>query len=132
MGLRYYPRYFADMLYQLCISVLLYIIIISGCAIGGIEFLSHTYVPIWLFGSILFVLNIPVLSQLLASFTDSGRVSSIIGIFVILIESIMGVVWTSAFYGKDIENRTVNMWFAAIPGMSPIVILSMVNGLIIT
>ena len=87
------------MLYQLVIAVVLYAIIIGGAAIGGIEFITKTFGPIWFFGTLLFILNIPVMSQLLSSFTDSGRASSIISIFVILLEAVLGVVWTSSFYG---------------------------------
>lgn len=68
----------------------------------------------------------------MASFTDSGRTSSIIAIFVILIESIVGIIWTSSFYDSDVTDRTVSMWYSLIPGMSPIACLSMINGLIVT
>lgn len=35
-------------------------------------------------------------------------------------------------YDSDVTDRTVNMWYGAIPGMAPIAILSMINGLIVT
>lgn len=62
MGLHYFPRFFADLVYQLCISMVLFAVIIGGLAIAGMEFITQTYWPIWLLSCLLFVLNIPVLS----------------------------------------------------------------------
>ena len=38
----------------------------------------------------------------------------------------MGISWASGFYDEDITDRTVNMWYAAIPGMGPIVSFVMI------
>ncbi|CAL6080536.1 ABC_transporter family protein [Hexamita inflata] len=132
MGLKYYPRYFADLVYQIAIAFLMLILIFGGCAITGMEFISHTYFGIWILIGILFVLNIPLLSQLLASITDFGRVSSILSIFIIIIEAWSGKSWVSDMYDDHVTYRTINMWYSLIPGMGPIVALSMINGLIVT
>ncbi|CAL6092753.1 ABC_transporter family protein [Hexamita inflata] len=132
MGLRYYPRYLADLVYQLVIGLVMFGVIMGGCAISGMEFISHTYWGIWFLFGMLFVLNIPLLSQLLSSFTDSGRISSILSIFIILVEAVVGISWVSNMYDASVVDRTISMWYALIPGMAPIVAMAMVNGLIIT
>ncbi|CAL6065314.1 ABC_transporter family protein [Hexamita inflata] len=132
MGLRYYPRYLADLVYQLVIGMVMFGVIMGGCAISGMEFISHTYWGIWFLFGMLFVLNIPLLSQLLSSFTDSGRISSILSIFIILVEAVVGISWVSNMYDASVVDRTISMWYALIPGMAPIVAMAMVNGLIIT
>ena len=108
------------------------IIIMAGSAIMKMEFVTEIYWPIVMLLSILFVLNVPVLSQLISSFTDSGKLASIISIFVILFEAIIGIVWTSGFYDSESDDRTVSMWYSLIPGMAPICIMAMMNGLIMT
>ncbi|CAL6005865.1 ABC_transporter family protein [Hexamita inflata] len=131
MGLRYYPRYFADMIFQLVIGVVLFGVIIGCCAIFGLEYVSHTYWGIWFLYGMLFVFNIPILSQLFSSFTDSGKTASIVSLLVIIIEGYFCSSWVSETYEPTTINRTVSMWYALIPGVGPIIALAMVNSLIV-
>ncbi|CAL6087059.1 ABC_transporter family protein [Hexamita inflata] len=130
MGLRYYPRYFADLIFQLVIGVVMFGVIIGGCAIFGLEYVSHTYWGIWFLYGMLFVFNVPILSQLFSSFTDSGKTASIISLLVIIIEGYFCSSWVSGTYDTT-SDRTISMWYALIPGVAPMIVMAMVNSLIV-
>lgn len=131
MGLKYSPRYFGDMIYQLIISIVLYVIVMGGCAISDLDIMKM-YWPVWLFSTLLFAFNVPVLSQLLASIYDSGRITALLAVVVVIVEVVVSFMWGNNFYNADFSDRTVSIWWSLLPGIAPISCLTMISGLLIT
>ena len=121
MGLRHAPKYFGEMIYQLSISFVIWLVMVIGSYAASLEFIINTYWPIWLLTYTLYALNIPVLSALLASFYDSGRWLAVIGIALVLIYAIVGVMWANSAYNNSTSVDVLSAWWGLIPGMSPVV-----------
>lgn len=108
MGLRKAPKYFGEMVYQLSISVILWLVMVIGSAASKLEFITNTYTPIWLLTYTLYALNIPVLSALLASFYDSGRWLAVLGIALVLIYAIVGIIWANSAYNNSTSTDALS------------------------
>ncbi|KAH0576489.1 ABC transporter family protein [Spironucleus salmonicida] len=132
MGLRYYPRFYADFTFALIVAFVLGIIITAIYGGTKMELITSNSPVGWFFCFILFILNVPILSQLIASVTDSGRLSSIVAIIIILAFSAGGFMLVSQSYDSDDPDNLVNPWLSLVPGFGPVVQVILMSQLIVT
>ena len=131
MGLRFWYRYFGDLVFNLIVALvvtLIVFIILIACNFEVITATSPLITFLWMF---LFLLNIPVLSHLAAAFTDSPRIVSIITLlYVVVISFVAMISFAGPLFDTTVTNRYVDCAYALIPGMGPIVMLIDIAALI--
>ena len=124
MGLRFWYRYFGDLVFNLIIAAIVTLIIFIILIACNTEYITTTYPLITFLWMFLFLLNIPMLSHLFAAFTDSPRAVSIISLLYVVVISFVGLIaFAGPLFDSSITNRYVDYAYALIPGMGPIVML---------
>ena len=124
MGLRFWYRYFGDLVFNLIIAAIVTLIIFIILIACNTEYITTTYTLITFLWMFLFLLNIPMLSHLFAAFTDSPRAVSIISLLYVVVISFVGLIaFAGPLFDSSITNRYVDYAYALIPGMGPIVML---------
>lgn len=131
MGLRFWYRYFGDLVFNLIVAFVITIIVFVILIACGSEYITEIYPLItflWIFE---FLLYIPVLSHLLSSFTDNPAVASIISLIYILAISLGALIgFGGPLFDTDVEERYAHFAYALIPGMGPIVMFIDIAALI--
>lgn len=124
MGLRFWYRYFGDLVFNLIISAIVSLLIFIILIACSTEYITSIYPLITFFWIMLFLLYIPILSHLFAAFTDSPRAVSIISLLYVVVISVVALVaFAGPLFDTSVTNRYVDYAYALIPGMAPIVML---------